>query len=146
MIKPQISFMLFGGHVDRNLPNSFSDYSPGVLEIGDAAQIKQQYPDFHLCKSAGAKLAQQKVRSLALIMENPQVAEILEDSLALHTDRLEQNSERTCLELRGQALEAASVVLREHGEDISGEILPKLGNQHYYLIDGAAIRDCLSLM
>ncbi|MGD8588810.1 MAG: hypothetical protein PVG22_08260 [Chromatiales bacterium] len=132
--------------MDRNLPNSFSDYSLGVLQIGDAAQIKQQYPDFHLCKSAGAKNAQQKIRSLALIMENQQVAEVLEDSLSLHGERLEQGNERICLELRGQALETLSVVIRERNEEIGGDILPRLQNQHYYLIDGAEIKDCLSLM
>jgi hypothetical protein len=140
------SFMIFGGHVDRRLTNSFSDYSLGALEIGEAALIRQKYPDFHLCKSPGAKLAQQKIQNLALIMETPQVAEVVEDSIALHSERLQQGGERTCLELRGHALEPAGVILRESNEDISADILPKLRNMHYYLIDGAEIRDCLSLL
>ena len=140
------TFMIFGGHVDRKLTNSFSDYSLGALEIGEAALIRQQYPDFHLCKSPGAKLAQDKIRTLTLIMENPQVADVVADSIELHNERLEQGSERTCLELHGQSLEPASVVLREKKRDISTEILPKIHNMQYYLIDGAKVKDCLSLM
>jgi hypothetical protein len=140
------TFMIFGGHIDRNLPNSLSDYSLGALEIGDAVQIQQQYPDFHLCKSPGAKIAQQKIRNLALITETQEVAELVEDAIELHSERLEQGNELTCIELRGQHMEPVSVMLREHGEDISKDILPKLSNMQYYLIDGAEIRDCLSVM
>jgi hypothetical protein len=140
------AFMIFGGHVDRKLSNSFSDYSLGALQIGDAAQIRQKYPDFHLCKSPGAKLAQNKIRTLALIMENPQVAEVVETSIELHSERVRQGRERTCLALRGRALQPAAVTLRENDRDISSDILPKLGRLQYYLIDGAELRDCLSLL
>lgn len=140
------TFMIFGGHEDRKLSNSFSDFSLGALEIGEAALIRQQYPDFHRCKSPGAKFAQQKIQNLALIMENPQVAEVVEESIDLHNERLQQGSERTCIELRGRSVEPAAVILRENNEDLSADILPKLRNMHYYLIDGAEIRDCLSLL
>ncbi len=140
------TFMIFGGHIDRKLQNSFSDYSLGALEIGDAIMIQQEYPDFHLCKSAGASIAQQKVRNLALIMQNQQVSDVVEDSISLHSDRLAQGAERTCIELHGQHLEPTAVQLRENESDISKEIIPKLRHMSYYLIDDAAIRDCRSLM
>lgn len=140
------TFMIFGGHIDRKLPNSFSDYSLGALAIADASLIQKKYPDFHQCKSLGAPLAQQKIRNMALIMENPQAAEVVEDSISLHSERLVQDGERTCIQLHGHQLEPASIQLREDGRDISNEILPKLRNVDYYLIDGAEIKPCLSLL
>ena len=140
------TFMIFGGHLDRTLTNSFSDYSLGALAIAEAALIRRQHPDFHLCKSPGAKLARQKMLNLALIMANPNVAEVVEDAIELHNEQLRQGSERTCIELHGQGLQPTSVLLRDQRADISEDILPKLKQTHYYLIDAAEIRDCRSLM
>jgi hypothetical protein len=140
------TFMIFGGHIDRKLQNSFSDYSLGALEINDAILLQQKYPDFHLCKSPGATIAQQKVRNLALIMENQQAADTVEDSISLHSERLAEDGERTCIKLHGTHLEPRSVELLANGVDISKEIMPKLHNVSYYLIDSAEIRDCRSLL
>jgi hypothetical protein len=140
------TFMIFGGHVDRKLRNSFSDYSMGALEIGEATLIQAKHPDFHLCRSPGATLAQSKIRNLTLVMENPQAAEIVEDSIELHNERLAEGGDRTCIELRGNRVEPVTVRLREDGTDISQDILPKLRNLTYYLIEGAEIRDCRTLL
>lgn len=140
------TFMIFGGHLDRKLHNSFSDYSLGALEIGEASLIQRDYPDFHLCKSSGASLAQGKIRSLSLIAENQEIADILEDSIALHDERLTAGSERTCIELRGYQVEPTTILLKENSMDISQDIIPSLRNMDLYLIDGAEIRDCQTVI
>jgi hypothetical protein len=140
------TFMLFGGHHDRKLRNSFSDFSMGALEIREATLIQQRYPDFHLCKSPGASVAQSKIRNLSLIMQNQQAADVVEDAIALHSQRLADGAERTCIELRGNQAEPVTVHLKEDGMDISDDIIPQLHKLDYYLIDSAEIRDCQSLL
>ncbi|MGD8910047.1 MAG: hypothetical protein PVI92_11950 [Chromatiales bacterium] len=140
------AFMIFGGHLDKKLHNSISDYSFGALEIGEAAAIKRKYPDFHRCKSPGASIAQRKILNLSLIAENQQTADILEDAIALHDERLSGDNERVCVELRGYQVEPTTILLKENDMDISKDIIPSLRNMDFYLISGAEIRECHALM
>jgi hypothetical protein len=140
------TFMIFGGHLDKKLHNSISEYSFGALEIDEAAAIKRAYPDFHLCESPGAAIAQRKARSLSLIAKNKETANILEDTIALHDEQLKGNGERICVELRGYQVEPTTVQLKDNDMDISEDIIPSLRNMSFYLIDGAEIRDCQTMI
>jgi hypothetical protein len=140
------TFMIFGGHLDKRLQNSISDYSFGALEIDEATAIKRKYPDFHLCKSPGASIAQRKIQTLSLIAENQETADILEDTIALHDERLSEGGERVCVELRGYQVEPSSILLKENDMDISEDVIPSLRNMAFYLISGAEIRECQTIM
>jgi hypothetical protein len=140
------SFMIFGGHLDKKLHNSISDYSFGALEINEAAAIKRNYPNFHLCKSPGATIAQRKIQTLSLIAENQEASDILEDTVALHDERLYEGGERVCVELRGYQVEPTTILLKENDMDISNDIIPSLRNMAFYLISGAEIRECQTIM
>jgi hypothetical protein len=140
------TFMIFGGHLDKKLHNSISDYSLGALVIDEAAAIKRNYPDFYLCKSPGASIAHQKIQTLSLIAENKETADILEDTIALHDERLDEDGERVCVELRGYQVEPTSILLKENDMDISDDIIPSLRNKAFYLISGAEIRECQTIM
>lgn len=140
------TFMIFGGHHDKRLQNSISDYSFGMLAIEEAAAIKRDHPDFHRCDSPGASIAKQKIRNLSLIAENEEAADILEETIALHDERLRENGERTCVELRGYKVEPSTILLKDNDMDISKDIIPSLRNISFYLINGAEIRDCQSII
>jgi hypothetical protein len=140
------SFMIFGGHLDKKLHNSISDYSFGALEINEAAAIKRNYPNFHLCKSPGATIAQRKIQTLSLIAENQEASDILEDTVALHDERLYEGGARVCVELRGYQVEPTTILLKENDMDISNDIIPSLRNMAFYLISGAEIRECQTIM
>jgi hypothetical protein len=140
------TFMIFGGHLDKKLHNSISEYSFGALEIDEAAAMKRAYPDFHRCKSPGAAIAKRKVRSLSLIAKNKKTADILEDTITLHDEQLRGNGERVCVELRGYQVEPTSILLKDNDMDISEDIIPSLRNMSFYLIDGAEIKDCQTVI
>jgi hypothetical protein len=140
------TFMVFGGHIDKRLQNSISDYSFGVLEIGEATAIKQKYPDFNQCKSPGAAIAQRKIRTISLIAEDKETAETLEETVALHDEHLSEDGDRVCVEIRGSRVELSTILLKENDMDISKDIIPSFRNSAFYLIDGAEIRDCEAMM
>jgi hypothetical protein len=140
------TFMIFGGHLDKKLHNSISDYSFGALGIDEAAAIKRIHPDFHLCNSPGASIAQRKVQSLSLIAQNQQTADILEDTIALHDEQFSEGGERVCVELSGYQVEPSRILLKENDMDISDDIIPSLRNMAYYLINRAEIRECQTIM
>ncbi len=118
------AYMIFGGNIDRKLSNSFSDVSLAALSIGDASNIYRQYPDFHKCKSPGASIAQGLIRTLSVVAENEKAFEALEESLNLHSERLQNNGDRTCVALEGSDISLSSVTLKETGCDFSAEVVP----------------------
>ncbi len=139
-------YMIFGGNIDRKLPNSFSDVSLAALSIDDASNIHSRYPDFHKCKSPGASIAQGLTRTLSLVTENEKAFDALEESLNLHSKRLQNNGDRTCVALEGGDISLSSVTLKETGSDISADVVPKFRNTHFLLVKNAQLVDCRSLL
>jgi hypothetical protein len=81
-----------------------------------------------------------------LIAENQETVDILEDTIALHYERLSEGGERICVELRGYQVEPTTILLKENDMDISKDIIPSLRNMAFYLISGAEIRECQAIM
>ncbi len=140
------TFMIFGGNLDRRLHNSFSDVSLAALGMEDASRIHDTYPDFHMCKSAGAPIAQKLTRTLYLNAGDQSIMGTLKQSLALHSDRLAGNGERTCIALEGDQIELSSVTHEQTTTDVSNDVIPRLRHMDFYLIDYAEIVDCGSLL
>jgi len=138
--------MIFGGNLDRKLHNSLSDFSLAGLGIEDASRIHQEYPDFHLCKSAGAPLAQGLTNTVSVLTETSSGFETVRQSLLLHHDRVANNGERTCIALQGDQLQLSSVIHKKSGTDVSQDIVPRMRGFHYYLVGRAEIVDCMSLL
>ncbi len=139
-------YMIFGGNVDRKLTNSFSDISLAALGIEKASRISSRYPDFHRCKSPGAPIAQRMTRTLSLVTENDEAFDVLEESLIVHMDRIQNNGERTCISLQGSDISLASVKLKETGTDISADVVPTLRKMNFFLVEQAQLVDCRSLL
>ena len=140
------AYMIFGGNIDRKLPNSFSDVSLAALNIDDASNIHSRYPDFHKCKSPGASIAQGLTRTLSLVTENENTYDALQESLDLHSERLQKNGDRTCVALEGSDILLSSVTLKETGGDISADVIPNFRNSHFLLVENAQLVDCQSLL
>jgi hypothetical protein len=136
------TFMIFGGHIDRALPNSFTDTTVAGLDVEDARVLYRRYPDFHLCRSPGARVAQSRVQTLSLIARDRSVSDVIEQALALHMDRIEGGGERTCISLEGEDLALASVTLAQTGDDISHDVVPRFGHTDFYFAEYADIVDC----
>ncbi len=140
------AYMIFGGNIDRKLPNSFSDITLAALSIDDASHIHSRYPDFHKCKSAGASMAQRKTRTLSLVTGSEEAFDALEESLELHSERLQGNGDRTCVALEGNEISLSSVTLKETGSDISADVVPTFRNTRFFLVEDAQLADCRTLL
>jgi len=140
------AYMIFGGNIDRKLPNSFSDITLAALSIDDASNIHSRYPDFHKCKSAGASMAQQMTRTLSLVTGSDKAFDALEDSLELHSERLQGSGDRTCVALEGNDISLSSVTLKETGSDISADVVPTFRNTRFFLVEDAQLVDCRRLL
>lgn len=140
------SYMIFGGNADHKLRNSFSDFSLAALPIEMASSIAQQYPDFHMCKSPGASMAQGKIQTLSLIAKNNQVANVLEEVLSLHNESIYDDGERVCIELEGSSIEPEKMIHKDTNTDVSKDVIPSLSNLDYYFIESASIVECTSLL
>jgi hypothetical protein len=139
------SFMVFGGH-NKPMKNSFSHVTLAGLPIPDAQAINSRFPDFHMCKSPGAKQAQRLTETLQLIGADSSTRSALSEAVDLHDERIRKGGERTCVSVRGRELSIASVHVKEQAMDITSDVAPKFGNMPFYLADHAEILDCATLL
>ena len=139
------TFMIFGG-VSGQLKNSLFDVGLAALDVRDARSIKASYPDFHMCHSPGAPKAQRLIQELNLLGADRGARKTLLKAIDLHQERVGGGGERTCLSVSGQRLTLASVRLKEQDIDITGDIVPKMKGQKFYLAETAEIQDCSTLL
>ncbi len=136
----QNTYMLFGGGYfeDKNLMNPIA---LAGIEIADAKRIYARYPDFHLCASPGAALAQPKVEHLNLIPADGQVLDELKATLEEYEDNLGSDGDRVCVSLTGE-IQVVRSALPEHRIGILDQPL----RQTLHLIHSSERVHCTSLL
>jgi hypothetical protein len=139
------TYMLFGGEYFKN-KNLVNPIVLSGLEIDDAKSIYSRYPDFHLCKSPGAPLAQPKVKPLYLIPADESVFKELMNSIKSHEKNFASGEERICVVLSGKALTLLSDEFP--GTDSTKDIKKtyRVSPGQYYLINSAKIVQCKDLL
>ena len=131
------TYMLFGGlHLDH--PNAVSSVSFAGLDVGDVQRIAARYPDFYMCKSQGAPLAQRSIVELDLVPADGGTLETLKSALDEFSDNLSSGGDRVCVSLDGKRLNLESVKVREAGESVTRHY----AKNHFYLVTSAEIVDC----
>lgn len=139
------SFMIFGGNNDQH-ENSFTHAILSGLPISHAREISQSYPDFHMCKSPGAKRAQRLTETLSMIGANGRAKRALIDVVSEHGKRVSSGGERTCVRMSGSGLELDSVRLKANGDDVTRDIARLHSRSRFYLADEVRLVDCQSLL
>ena len=139
------TYMIFGGthFKDKQFIRSIS---LSGLRIADAKRIYARYPDFHLCASPGAALAQPKVESLDLIPVDKRAFNELLDSLNQHKKNFANGDGRICVSLSGKTLSPnyTDIVGKNSTEEM--RYLFQIPQGSYYLINSAKILDCKNLL
>jgi len=141
----QESYMLFGGDAKQRR-NSLTHVTAAGLPIRNARAIASVYPDFHMCKSPGAKQAMQHTQTLSFVAADRAALNTLIDALELFEERLGSGGERTCISVAGAPLALESVHVEENGADITREIAPMLEQSKLVLAQSVQIQDCRSLL
>ncbi|NIO28661.1 MAG: hypothetical protein GTO29_08920 [Candidatus Latescibacteria bacterium] len=131
------TYVIFGG-IEMNQSAAISKISLSGLEINIARSIYSRYPDFHMCKSPGAPLAQREVRDLDIVPANSNVMKNLKKTLALHKKSLEPDGKRVCVRLEGEVLKLKSAIVRQLNEDITSQLPPQV-HHDYYLVESAEV-------
>ncbi len=139
------TYMLFGGDV-MGPRNSLTHAFLAGLPIDDARAIALDYPDFHLCKSAGAPRAQERTRGLNLVAADRAARRALEEAVDLYKSRLEGSGERTCIHVQGAPLTLESVHVQEGGADVTAEVTRAFANADLVLAERVALQDCAALL
>jgi hypothetical protein len=139
------SFMVFGG-MNKQLKNSLSHVTLAGLPLHHAVSIQRSHPDFHQCKSPGARQAQQLIETLNFVGETKSAKRNLIDVVDTHEDRVNGGGARTCVTITGARLEIASVQLKANGMDITKDVAPRFGHSSFYLASYVDVPDCQSLM
>jgi hypothetical protein len=139
------SYMLFGGDAEQQR-NSITHVTAAGLPIFNARAIAAVYPDFHLCKSPGAKQAQQHTQTLSFVAADRAVLNTLVEALDLFKQRLGSGGERTCISVTGAPIALESVRVQENGADITRDVAPALAQARLVLAQSVQIQDCQSLL
>ena len=133
------TYIVFGG-MELNHRDAISEISISGLPTNNARSIYAMYPDFHLCKSAGAPLAQEAIRELDIIPVNAKVLKKLKKVLDEHKKGLKQANGRVCVKLEGEIIKLTSAKVRKANEDITDQLPPQV-KHNYYLVESAEIID-----
>jgi hypothetical protein len=128
------TYMLFGGGV-MNHPNAITRVSLAGLPDYAAKYIYQQYPDFHMCKSPGAPMAQNETRQIDVVCANSKIERRLKKALSMHDKGIRESGERVCVTIAGEMLSLRSVVITEMNEDITDEFTRRGTNEFYFVTD-----------
>jgi hypothetical protein len=139
------SFMIFGGN-QQNLTNRIDHVHLAGLPIRHARSIRSQYPDFHMCKSPGAKQAQSLTEDFSFVAATSSVKQTLMDVVDHHADNLRADGERTCVRVRGARLSLESIHLKENGMDITSDVRPTMASTRFFLAEEAELADCQVLL
>ena len=138
-------FMLFGG-AEMRQRNAISHALVTGLAGGHARLIASRYPDFHLCKSPGARPAQELAESMNLVAATASARNAIGDALSLHEERVRSGGNRTCLRVAGKRLTLDEVRVRQTGDDMTGQVTQAFGDVDFYLAREAQIVDCQSVL
>jgi hypothetical protein len=133
------TYIIFGG-MEQTRGDAFSRISLSGLPIRAARSIYASYPDFHLCKSAGAPLAQSSVVDLDIVPASSGVLKTLRKTLAQHKASIYEGGDRVCIELDGELLKLTSAIVREVGENIIG-VMPPQVHHDYFFVESAKLID-----
>lgn len=134
------SYLLFGGTA-LNHSDAFYKISLAGIELKTAKYLYARFPDFQMCKSAGAPLAQREVRQIDIVPADNKVFKILKKALAEHKKSLEPNDDRKAIVMiKGDLLQFKSAVIRDNGMDITRELPPQV-HKDYYLVTEAELLD-----
>lgn len=139
------SYMLFGGDVQQRR-NSVTHATAAGLPILNARAISAVYPDFHMCKSPGAKQAMQHTKTLSFVAADRAALNTLVDAVGLFKERLQTGGERTCISVTGAPLALDSIVVVENGADITRDVAGAIDQTQLVLAQSVQIQDCQSLL
>jgi hypothetical protein len=139
------SYMLFGGDAQQRR-NSIVHATAAGLPIRNARSIASVYPDFHMCKSPGAKQAMQLTQNLSFVAADRAALNALVDAVDLFEKRLGAGGERTCIGVSGAPISLKSVHLVENDADITRDVAPALNEFKLILAQSVEIQDCQSLL
>ena len=139
------SYMLFGGDV-QNRRNSITHATAAGLPILNARAISAVHPDFHMCKSPGAKQAMKHTKTLSFVAADRAALKTLVDAVDLFKERLQSGGERTCISVTGAPLSLESVVVVENGADITRDVAGAMKQTQLVLAQSVQIQDCQSLL
>ena len=131
------TYMIFGG-MEMNHSNAFCKITLAGLDIRTARTIAAQYPDFYMCKSPGARLAQRAVQDFEIVPADSKVLKALKKSISMHKKSIEQGGDQVCVKLEGEVLRLTSVIARELNEDITSQLPPQV-HRDYYLVTSAKV-------
>jgi hypothetical protein len=140
------AYMIFGGS-DAQPRNMMTHVTLSGLPVRHARSIAQSYPDFHRCKSPGARQAQQLTKTMNFVAADRQIQKTLSEALKLFNKRvgLGPDGDRTCVTVSGERLELESVHLKQNGMDITSDVAPTL-KMKVYLASDAEVADCKTLL
>lgn len=133
------AYIIFGG-TEMTQRGAFCKIALSGLDIYTARGIYSKYPDFHLCKSPGAPLAQQAVRDFEIVPANAKVLKNLRKTLAKHRASLHEDGERVCVKLQGESLTLTAAIVREMNRDIINELPPQV-HRKYFFVESAELID-----
>ncbi|MBI4635243.1 MAG: hypothetical protein HY727_02735 [Candidatus Rokubacteria bacterium] len=100
------TFMLFGAQTDAGA-EYLSAWFAGIT-MPTAIALYKRYPDFHMCKSAGAAEAQRSVQDLSVVSDQAAVRDELAAFVKDFHERIRSGGRRLCLRLVGHELELNS--------------------------------------
>jgi hypothetical protein len=139
------SYMLFGGDAQQRR-NSITHVTAAGLPIRNARSIASTYPDFHMCKSPGAKQAMQHTQTLSFVAADRAALNTLIDAVDLFEERLAAGGDRTCISVSGAPISLESVHIVQNGADITRDVAPSLNQTKLVLAQSVQIQDCQSLL
>ena len=139
------TYMLFGGDVQQRR-NSITHATAAGLPIRNARSISAAYPDFHMCKSPGAKQAMQHTKTLSFVAADRAALNTLAEAMDLFEERLQSGGERTCISVTGAPISLESVKVVENGADITRDVSRAVDQTQLVLAQSVQIRNCQSLL
>ena len=137
------SYMLFGGDAQQRR-NNITHVTAAGLPIRNARSIASIYPDFHMCKSPGAKQAMQDIQNLSFVAADRASLSALVEALDLFEERLGNGGERTCISVAGAPITLKSVKVVEDGTDLTSDIASALNQTELVLAQSVQIPNCQS--
>ena len=139
------TYMLFGGDAQQRR-NSITHVTAAGLPILNARSIAAVHPDFHLCKSPGAKQAMQHTQTLSFVAADRTALNTLVEALDLFEERLQSGGERTCISVTGAPISLESVKVVENGADLTRDVAGAVKQTRLVLAQSVQIQDCQPLL
>ena len=133
------TYVIFGG-LEMPQSDAFNSISLAGLDIGTARSIYSSYPDFHMCKSPGAPLAQRSVRDLDIVPANSKILKELRKTLAKHRESINEGGGLVCVKLEGEVVRLTSAIVREMNENIIDKLPPQV-HRDYFFVESAKLID-----